>query len=69
MNTTIINILTALLYQRMLRDKTHSTVPSFFVVAQPGDSVLREQEENNPNRTNNDWRKTFVTGGHAESLQ
>lgn len=69
MNINIINVLTVLFNQRMLRDKTQSMVPSFCIVAQSGDSVLREQEENNPNKTNSVWRKTFLTGGQAGRLQ
>lgn len=70
-NINIINVLTVLFYQRMLRDKTHSTIPSFCVVTQPSNSVLREKEQNNPNKTkkHNIWRKTFLIGGQAERLQ
>lgn len=52
-NINIINVRTVLLYQRMLRDKTHSTIPSFCIVTQPSNSVLREKEQNNPTKQRN----------------
>lgn len=65
-NINIINVRTVLFY-RVLRDKTHSTIPSFCIVTQPSNSVLREKNKTTQQNKETQMfgERTFLTGGQA----